>query len=279
MTSEPDLFADLVNHGPTTAAVGGGLVTTVEAVSGQEIDYVRWYEDDHYISGALAWPWLFSGRRWIATRDLKPLRQPSEGSFVEPVSKGSFLHTYLITEGHIDDIELLAARSLDRLESENRMGRSVGRVHLYTHFQDYLGAAYAPGCTVRDIHAFDHPFNSVVLEVLDASETELRGQLVDWLIAEHAPTVLDRGPSMCLVFAPRPQRLTGDAVAVLKTLPPHNAARLTVLWLSAGEPAETYHAAFTDEQDTVRQAGHGTVRFLAPFRPAIPGTNTYLDQL
>ena len=72
--------------GPKAFAVGGGqgvtlggmLFTLVEPHKGHEVEYHRWYERDHFYSGCMEGPWLFSGRRWVSTRELKALREPAE---------------------------------------------------------------------------------------------------------------------------------------------------------------------------------------------------------
>jgi hypothetical protein len=51
--------------------VGHAFITMVEPHKNHERDYNRWHEDDRIFSGASYLPWLFSGRRWIATYDLR----------------------------------------------------------------------------------------------------------------------------------------------------------------------------------------------------------------
>ena len=52
-------------------AIGSALITMVEPNVGHEHAYNRWYEDDHFYSGAMHGPWTFAGRRWVAPKALR----------------------------------------------------------------------------------------------------------------------------------------------------------------------------------------------------------------
>lgn len=55
----PATYADLAAVGPYGVHPGHALITMVEPHPGHEYAYNRWYEDDHYIAGAMAMPWIF----------------------------------------------------------------------------------------------------------------------------------------------------------------------------------------------------------------------------
>ncbi|NEE43872.1 hypothetical protein G3M55_04510, partial [Streptomyces sp. SID8455] len=82
---------------------GHALITMVEPHPGHEYAYNRWYEDDHYYAGATAMPWMFAGRRWVATKDLQELRYPEKSAVAQPVGAGCYLSTYWVTEGRYDE--------------------------------------------------------------------------------------------------------------------------------------------------------------------------------
>src|SRR6187401_525310 len=83
--------------------VGSLLFTMVEPHKGHEVAYNRWYERDHFYAGCMVGPWLFSGRRWVATSDLKDQRPtPDEPLFGDPRA-GTYLATYWVEDGHHDD--------------------------------------------------------------------------------------------------------------------------------------------------------------------------------
>ena len=58
--------------------LGSMLFTLVEPHRGHEVAYNRWYERDHFYAGCMVGPWLFAGRRFVATRALKDLRFGSD---------------------------------------------------------------------------------------------------------------------------------------------------------------------------------------------------------
>ena len=57
-----DPYGTLPWSGPETAGVGHALTTMVEPHRDRLREYNRWYEDNHYFDGAMALPWMFSGR-------------------------------------------------------------------------------------------------------------------------------------------------------------------------------------------------------------------------
>ena len=82
---------------------GSMLYTLVDPNKGHEVAYNRWYERDHFYAGCLIGPWLFAGKRWVATRDLKDLRFPEDSNVTTPVDRGTYLATYFVLEGKHDE--------------------------------------------------------------------------------------------------------------------------------------------------------------------------------
>ncbi len=79
---------------------GSMLFTMVDPERGHEVEYNRWYERDHFYAGCMIGPWLFAGKRWVATRELKDLRFPrGDTPVASPVEKGSYLAVYYVLEG------------------------------------------------------------------------------------------------------------------------------------------------------------------------------------
>ena len=85
MPSE-DPYEAVAHHLPNDVRIGGALITMVEPHPGHERAYNRWYEDDHFYAGATAGPWMFAGRRYVATRDLQLLRYPEDSPVAQPVT-------------------------------------------------------------------------------------------------------------------------------------------------------------------------------------------------
>ena len=84
--------------------VGSMLFTMVDPEVGHEVEYNRWYERDHFYAGCMVGPWLFAGKRWVATKELKDLRFPrGDTPVASPVEKGSYLAIYWVLEGKHDE--------------------------------------------------------------------------------------------------------------------------------------------------------------------------------
>jgi len=77
-------YSILPREGPYPAAIGSALITMVEPHEGHEQAYNRWYEDDHFYAGAMAMPWMFAGRRFVATRDEVPRFQELPSDSLQP---------------------------------------------------------------------------------------------------------------------------------------------------------------------------------------------------
>ena len=83
-------------HDGQAFRLGSALFTLVEPHPGHEVAYNRWYERDHFYAGCMVGPWLFAGRRWVATRDQKDLRFGDAPDVFGDLRRGSYLATYWI---------------------------------------------------------------------------------------------------------------------------------------------------------------------------------------
>jgi len=268
-------YAELPSVGPYNVEIGSALITLVEPHPGHDEAYNRWYEDDHFFAGAMAMPWMFAGRRWVATRDLQALRQPRPSAIAEPLEAGKYLALYWITEGRYEDHMRWTAATNRRLFADGRVFQE--RTHVFTSFQRYRGAVYANATGPRDIHALDHPYQGLVLEAIDAPDASTRERQLDWLRDERIPAVLAAsGAAMCLLFQPTP--LPADKMPYVKDVEGVDT-RLTLLWFLPSDPREVWSEGFADAAAVVADAGHGRLELSAPFIPTIPGTDTYVDQL
>ena len=265
-------YAALAAVGPYGVRPGHALITMVEPHPGHEYAYNRWYEDDHFIAGAMAMPWMYAGRRWVATRDLQLLRVPEKSAVAQPVTAGCYLTTYWVTDGRYDDHMKWTVAINKRLNRDARVYRD--RTHVFTAFQDHESTVYRDGAAgPRDFHALDHPYAGLVLEVIDAESPEQRGELLEWLVSRHLPKRLAGSPTaMVTVFRPTP--LPGDRMTYVKQVEGVDT-RLTLLWFLETDPRECWEQYFTDLEEPTT----GRRELLAPFVPTVPGTDTYVDQL
>jgi hypothetical protein len=150
----------------------------------------------------MAMPWMYAGRRWVATRELRALRYPEKSAVAQPVTAGCYLSVYWITAGrHADHMRWTVAIN-KRL---NRDARVHGdRMHVLTAFRDRVITVYRDGAAgPRDIHALDRPYGGLVLEVVDAETPERREELAGRQTPAGAVPERQRAPSAKTAFRSR----------------------------------------------------------------------------
>jgi hypothetical protein len=246
----------------------------VEPHTGFERSYHRWYEDDHYISGAMSMPWMFAGRRWVAPRDLQQLRYPADSAVARPVTAGCYITVYWINEDRYADHMDWTVAFNRRLLPDGRVFEE--RTHVFTSFQNYLGPVYRDPSGPRDIHALNYPYAGLVVEVYDARADRDPAELSTWLRDDHIPAKLADSPiAMATVFEPMP--LPGTTPTYVKAVE-GVGKRVTVLYFLETPPAQAWHL-FTEDGAAADRTGLGRLEFAGPFIPTLPGTDTYVDRL
>ena len=246
----------------------------VEPHVGHEHSYNRWYEDDHFNAGAMAMPWMFSGRRWVAPKPLQAYRYPADSAVAQPLDTGKYISIYWLTDGRYEDHMAWTVATNKRLRADDRV--HLERTHVYTSFQTYRGASYRDGSGPRDIHALEYPYGGLVLEVIDAAPGK-REELLAWLKRERVPAALaGSDAAMCLYFQPTP--LPADKMPYVKDVEGVDN-RLTLLWFTEKGPVTSWDNIFAKSGELVAQSGLGKVELVAPFIPTLPGTDKYVDQL
>lgn len=278
MTSTPDpAYSELPKQSDHRLGIGGALVTMVEPHEGQEYAYNRWYEDDHYYSGALYMPWMFAGRRFVATRDLQLLRYPVDSIIAQPVTTGCYLHLYWITPGHVDDHIRWTVSTNQVLRATDRI--HLARTHVYTSFQDFCGSVQREARGPHDYQTLDHPYEGIVMEVIDAHEGTSRDELDAWLRSDYLPW-LHRSPASpigsTVWFAPRP--LPDDKQPDVADVPGVER-RITLIHFLDEDPTIEWDTRFAHNGERVAAGGVAAMQLCAPFIPVIFGTDAYVDQL
>ena len=270
-------YTDLPLQSVHEIGVGGALISMVEPHPGTEFAYNRWYEDDHFYAGALYMPWMFAGRRYVATRELQELRYPAVSAIAQPVTAGCYLHLYWITPGHVEDHVRWSVSTNTVLRKEKRI--HLERTHVYTSFQDHSGSWSRDVRGPRDFHALDHPYPGVVMEVIDAVEGSDRAALDAYLREEYLPW-LHRSPTdpigQTVWFAPQP--LPADKQPDVADIPGLER-RFTLLHFLDCDPRECWSQRFAHNGERVTASGQAHVAFSAPFIPVVQGTDLYVDQL
>jgi len=275
-------YRRLPTLGPDQAALGGALITWVEPMPEHVVGYNRWYEDDHMITGAMVMPWMFSCRRFVCPIWLQHLRGPAGSRVAVPLEAGKYIGIYWINEGRLDDHQQWALGANYRLHAEGRGSyRGEGhdpleeRRHVFTAFNDYLGATYRDEEVPRDVHTLVQPYAGLVVEVIDAVDRD-RGALDAWLAAEYLPQVVGGPVAVSLRFAPRP--LPGDKLAHVRELDGVEHI-VTLLHFLDTDPRHCWDDRFARSADTLDSGGVGSLAVQAAFVPTRHGTDTYTDEL
>ncbi len=256
--------------------VGSMLLTLVEPDEGFELAYNRWYERDHYYGGCMVGPWLFAGSRWVATRQLKELRWPSDSTIAIPTDAGSYVAIYWVEYGHHH--EHFAEWSINQVRDLYTLGRGFPeRKHVHTS----RSTTWTPP-TVMTIPSgragprprLRGPRRPVVGCVLRHSR-----DLHSTLTGSHLSGLLDGSPvEIAASWVPSVPDAGDQGAPMDLGSPPGGVDRLVQLLFIDGDPSEVVDRvrAYTD---TVEAAGDAALLLAAPFRRTVPGTDRYVDEL
>jgi hypothetical protein len=270
LTDDP--YYHLAQTGPYAPVIGAALITMVEPHVGHERAYNRWYEDDHYNAGAMAFPWMWAGRRYVAPVPYQQVRYPADSVIAQPIEAGKYISIYWITEGQYENHLRFAVGTNHRLFADGRV--YMDRDHTFTSFQRYLGPVYRDADGPRDIHSLNYPYGGLVVEVIDANDSEARDQVVEWIGRERVPAP-GSPVAMGMMFAPMP--LPADKQPYVKDVEGLDT-RITILWFTEGDSLDAWDE-FVGAGALVEATGLGRVELMAPFTPTFPGTDRYADEL
>jgi hypothetical protein len=250
--------------------LGSALFTMVEPHRGQEVAYNRWYERDHFYAGCMVGPWLYSGRRWVATREEKALRGGAEPELFGEGSPGSYLAVYFVLKGKHDEHFEWGLRQVKWLHENGRMFDA--RDHVHTLLYNLGWAVGRDDDGVPPELALDHPYTALVVQFVE------RADGVDWRDLE--PWFAERGgdtPGIGQTVLFRPIPLPEGAPVTQPGL--ENLRRRSMLLRFADVVPAEAAAQAAEQGEALEAAGLGKVLWSSPFRPTIPGTDTYTDQL
>jgi hypothetical protein len=254
--------------------VGSMLYTQVDPEPGYEVDYNRWYERDHFYAGCMIGPWLFAGRRWVATRDLKGLRFPDDTPFVPAIRDGSYVAIYWIHDDHHDEHVKWATEQVNWLYSNGRGYQN--RVHKHTGLFRHLARWYRDEDPVPLELALDKPeYTGMVSLAVQPTEGNGNDEMLAWF-DENLPAFLDGGP-VANASAWQALPLLGDAPSFVPVDPDAPSRVLFLFHLEADPRGEwDRFRAFAKEIDA---SGVMRTIWAGPWIPTIIGTDTYTDQL
>lgn len=250
--------------------LGSALFTLVEPHRGHEVAYNRWYERDHFYAGCMVGPWLFAGRRWVATRDDKALRAGASPELFGPGSPGTYLAVYWVLKGKHDEHFDWGLRQVRWLHENGRMFEH--RDHIHTLLYNFGWAVGRDDDGVPPELALDHPYTALVAQFLERADGVDWRDLEAWF-RERSGETPDIGQTLLLRPIPLPE---GAPV----TQPGMDGLRSRSLLLRFGDGTPAHAGAQAADQLADLEAdGLGRLLWSSPFRPTIPGTDTYTDQL
>lgn len=258
MSRDADLGGDV--------RLGSMLFTLVEPHRGQEVAYNRWYERDHFYAGCMVGPWLFAGRRWVATRALKDLRFGAEPDLFGGADLGSYLAVYWILDGRHDEHTDWALRQVRWLHDNGRMFAERDHVHTLLYRHEWTATGRDDG--IPPELALDHPFGGLTATVVEPApgvDPEVLGTFVRGRFS----------PELELGFSPIP--LPADAPVAQQGLDRIGGCLLN-LSFTTSSPADWWPEQRAAAQELER-TGIGRMLWTAPFIPTVPGTDAYTDQL
>lgn len=284
-TNSSQLYDELAMELPNEVALGGAHISLVEPDKGMESAYNRWYEDDHFYAGAMAGPWKFSGKRFVATRALRSVRKPSH-SPVAPNQEGCYLALYWLTAGHEHDAQRWALKTMnDALAPAGRAlnppgpdgvpGPMIGRSHTYTAWHFLVHAAVRDPSPMRIEFALDRPFAGVILELIEATNEV---QLLDLWLTSHLNTYLS-GTVAAVVGSFRAMPYPQELQPAIVRQPAALLRRRALLWFIDEDPRCCFPDVLEGHHQALAASRAGHLLLSAPFIPTIPGTNSYVDEL
>lgn len=256
--------------------LGNVLISMLEAEPGEERKLNRWYERDHFYSGCMMGANFFSGRRYIATRQLKDMRFPRQSPITEDVSKGSFLTVYWILDTRYEEALDWSIKQVHQLHDQTRMGPN--KTNISSGFYQYDWGSFRDEDGVPAEVALEHPYKGLAMSFIDSrdgvSREDFESQCKQAL--EAAETDSPCAISLCLRTLPLP-----DSVPSYVPRTPEEILRKRYLLLHffEQEPASCWRDFMNSFTAALETSGCADTALAAAFLPTIPGTDTYVDQV
>ena len=123
MTTSPDVAPAGARADDRPIVLGHAIFALHDPHRGHEVAFNRFYERDHQFVALFA-PWTMGTQRWVATRALKDLRvgarDASNTPFDLPIDRGSFLTTFFIQDGKLEEQQRWVADYSTDLEADGR---------------------------------------------------------------------------------------------------------------------------------------------------------------
>jgi len=254
--------------------VGSMLFTMVDPARGHEVAYNRWYERDHFYAGCLVGPWLFAGRRWVATRQLKQLRFPEDSPIARPsVQAGSYVAIYWIHAGRHDEHHEWAGQQAKWLYQNGRGFNE--RTHVHTLMYMHGWTRYRDADPIPLELSLDHAFLGMATVAIERREGVDRETFDAWWRDRYLDGFLAGSPiASCSRWVPVPQREGPMAIPRVERT---HLLDMHLFFLDDA-PQGSWDRFRTLGRD-VDASGLGRVTFASPWWPTDVGTDRYTDAL
>lgn len=254
--------------------VGAALFALHDPHRGHERAFNRYYERDHMYAAALLAPFTIAGQRWVATSELKQLRQPAVGPFGD-ITAGSYLTMFLVQAGHLADQQAWVAEQMPSQVEAGRTfaARSVQTATVYDHVGSYRRDADG----VPPFMALDHRYPGCVWMIVERADNEPLDTCAQWLLDDFFPSRFAGTPvAIAAAFTPRPKEPWWPAAAPEVE---GVGSRIAVAAFVEDDPRRIWRDVFAPLTAALAATSHGTALFVAPFIPTKPGTDAYVDEL
>ena len=210
---------------------------------------------------------------------LKDLRFPTEPSghspVTNPIDAGSFLATYFIDAASVANHFAWASEEVHKLYAAGRGFEE--RTHAHTVLYTMRAAHHRDVAPIPAHLALDHPYAGLASIHVDRADGVSTTDLDAWLDGDGRDVVLGGGSPVDQVLSWRPIIPDREGPMDLGSGPGGKDRSLLLCFLDQQvEEAWDHLVAFSE---AIEAAGIARVALTAPFTPAIPGTDTYCDQL
>ena len=258
--------------------LGSMLFTLVEPHRGHEVAYNRWYERDHFYAGCMIGPYQFAGKRFVATAELKALRDPDSSEVTGEPDRGQLpLGLYWVLDGYHDIWNRWAVDQVKALHKAGRMFNERDHVHTLLYRYAWEHPRDPDGLPAE--LALDHPSAGLVAVFTErADDLSTPADFETWH-ARGAPPRPSAGDLRPPGDRRRPsaiahRRAGGRAPHGVRRPPPDDPV---VPRQRSRQTPGTPPSARTGLPS--RSSGRGRIVAALPFIPTIPGTDTYTDTL
>jgi hypothetical protein len=213
----------------------------------------------------------------VATRPLKDLRWPADGTAAVPTDAGSYLAVYWVERGHHH--EHFAEWSINQVRDLYAHGRGFAeRTHVHTSTFHYVDAAYRDDDPVPVELALDRGYEGLVVLWWDATSATGR-DLHGTLAGPHLDGLFDGSPvEIAASWVPSVPDAGDQGAPMDLGSPPGGTDRMVQLLFVDGDPVGAVDRV-RSYTDAVEAAGIATLRLAAPFRRTVPGTDRFVDEL